>query len=302
MIIEKLIEKIHRLKEERNAIILAHNYQLDEIQSIADFVGDSLELARKAKETKSDVIVFCGVDFMAETAAILNPDKIVLHPDTDAKCPMAAMITEEDMIALRKKYKNASFVCYINTSSNVKAYCDICCTSSNAVKVVNSLDNNNVVFVPDQYLASWVESKTNKKIIKFPGYCPTHLRITREHILHKKTLYPDAVVIAHPECRQDVIEVADFVTSTSGFIRISKEIPEKTIIVATEVGIVNRLRKEVQGKIFIPAYEEAICPRMKLITLEKVCTALENMKPIVKVNDKIAEKALLVIDRMLEIQ
>lgn len=297
----KLKEKIISLKKRRNAIILAHNYQLGEIQDIADFVGDSLELSQKAAKTDADVIVFCGVLFMAETASILSPDKIVLLPDIHAGCPMADMITAEGLRERKRELPGATVVCYINTSAEVKAESDVCCTSANAVKVIESLDAREILFVPDQYLGHYISTKVNKKMILWPGFCSTHVRIQPQYITNLRREYPQAKVIIHPECRPEVIALADEVLSTGGLCRYAGRSEVKEIIVGTEIGIIHRLRKENPGKKFIPASEQAICPRMKLITLESVLWSLQEMTPGVKVPEEIRLKAKVAVDKMLEI-
>ena len=297
----ELTEKILRLKEKRNAVILVHNYQLGEVQDIADFVGDSLDLSQRASKTDAGVIVFCGVHFMAETASILCPDKTVLLPDMHAGCLMADMITAPELRASKKEHPKATVVCYINSSAAVKAESDICCTSANAVAVVESLDANEILFVPDRYLGHYVSTVTGKKMILWPGFCPTHARILPEHIIKLKQEYPQAKVVVHPECKPDVIELADEVASTSGIIRFARREDVQQMIVGTEMGIIHRLRKENPGKKFIPVSEQAVCPDMKLITLEKVLWSLEEMAPEVKVPEKIRLKAKKAVDRMLEI-
>jgi quinolinate synthase len=297
----ELTEKILKLKKKRNAVILAHNYQLGEIQDIADFVGDSLDLSQNAAKTDASVIVFCGVHFMAETASILCPDKTVLLPDEHAGCPMANMITAPQLRARKKEHPKATVVCYINSSAAVKAESYICCTSANAVGVVESLDTNEIIFVPDQYLGHYISTKTAKKMILWPGFCPTHARIMPEYIVKLRHEYPEAKVVVHPECRPDVIALADEVLSTSGMTRFAKREDVQEMIVGTEMGIIYRLKKENPGKKFIPVSEQAICPNMKLITLEKVLWSLEEMAPEVKVPEKIRLKAKAAVDRMLAV-
>jgi quinolinate synthase len=296
------VDRILKLKKTRNAVILAHNYQLGEVQDIADFVGDSLELSQNAARTGADVIVFCGVHFMAETASILCPDKVVLLPDAHAGCPMADMITAEGLRQKKQELPGATVVCYINSSAEVKAESDVCCTSANAVKVIESLDGaNEILFVPDQYLGDYIGSKTGKKMILWPGFCPTHLRIQPQHIVRLRQEYPQAKVIVHPECHPEVISLADEVLSTGGMCRYIKESEAEDIIVGTEIGIIHRLRKESPGKRFIPVSEQAVCPRMKLISLEKILWSLEEMAPEVKVQEETRLKAKAAVDRMLEI-
>lgn len=296
----KLIEKIQRLKKEKNAIILAHNYQIGEVQDIADYVGDSLGLSRTASQTDADVIVFCGVHFMAETASILCPDKKVLMPDINAGCPMADMITACGLRALKKEHPKAQVLSYVNTSAEVKAETDICCTSTNAIKVVESLkDVEEIIFVPDKYLADYVSTKANKKFIPWNGYCPTHVKILPEDITRQKKAHPKAKVIVHPECTPPVIQLADEALSTEGMCKYARASSALEIIVGTEIGLLYRLQKENPQKAFYPASEQAICPTMKLITLEKVLWSLEDMKYEVKVPEDIRVKAKGAVDRML---
>jgi len=297
----ELIEKVINLKKRRNAIILAHNYQLGEVQDIADFVGDSLELSQNAAKTEADVIVFCGVHFMAETASILCPDKVVLLPDRHASCPMADMITAEGLRERKRELPGTIVVCYINSSAEVKAESDVCCTSANAVKVIESLDAEDILFVPDQYLGHYISTRTNKRILPWPGFCPTHIRIQPQYIINLRQQYPQAKVIIHPECRPEVIALADEVLSTGGLCRYARSSEVEEIIVGTEIGIIHRLRKENPGKKFIPASEQAICPRMKLITLENILWSLQEMTSEVKVPEEIRLKAKVAVDKMLEI-
>jgi quinolinate synthase len=296
-----LAEKILSLKEKRNAVILVHNYQLGEVQDIADFVGDSLDLSQNAAKTDAGVIVFCGVHFMAETASILCPDKTVLLPDMHAGCPMANMITAPQLRAKKREHPKATVVCYINSSAAVKAESDICCTSANAIGVVESLAVDEILFVPDQYLGHYIATKTGKKMILWPGFCPTHARILPEHITKLKHEYPQAKVVVHPECTPAVIALADEVLSTSGMIHFARREDVRQMIVGTEIGIIYRLRKENPGKSFIPVSEQAVCPNMKLITLEKVLWSLEEMAPVVKVPERIRIKAKQAVDRMLAV-
>lgn len=297
----ELVEKILDLKKRRNAILLAHNYQLGEVQDIADFVGDSLELSQNAARTDADVIVFCGVHFMAETASILCPDKTVLLPDMYAGCPMADMITAEQLRKKKREHPRATVVCYINSSAEVKAESDICCTSANAVKIVESLDADEILFVPDQYLGHYVATKTGKNMILWRGFCPTHVRILPEYIIRLRQEYPEAKVIVHPECMPEVIALADEVLSTGGMIRYARREDVKEMVVGTEIGIIHRLRKENPGKRFIPVSEQAVCPNMKLISLEKVLRSLEEMKPEVKVPKGVRLRAKRAVDSMLEV-
>ncbi len=295
------VNKIYNLKKERKAVILVHNYQLGEIQDIADFIGDSLELSQKAARTDARVIVFCGVHFMAETASILCPDKVVLLPDLNAGCPMANMVTAEQLRQRKKELPDAAVVSYVNTTAEVKAESDICCTSANAVRVVESLNNEKILFVPDKYLGHYISTKINKEFFLWPGFCPTHTRIMPQHILELKENYPEAKVVVHPECRPEVIALADEVLSTGGMCRYARRDDVSQMVVSTEIGIIYRLRKENPGKRFIPVSEQAICPNMKLITLEKVLESLEEMAPEVKVSGDIRLKAKMAVDRMLEV-
>ena len=298
----ELIKKIAKLKKKRSAVILVHNYQPGEIQDIGDFVGDSLGLSRKAAQTDANVIVFCGVHFMAETASILCPNKTVLLPDINAGCPMADMITAERLRQKKAELSNARVVCYINSSAEVKAESDACCTSANAVQVIESLNTEEILFVPDQYLGHYASTQTPKKIALWPGYCPTHMRIQPKHIIHLKQQYPKAKVIIHPECRPDIIALADETLSTGGLCRYAQKSSVREIIVGTEIGIIHRLKKENPDKKFIPAHERAICPDMKLMTLEKVMWSLENMSPEVKVPEETRIKAKIAVEKMLDVK
>lgn len=297
-----LEEKIKELKKRRKAIILAHNYQLPEVQDVADFTGDSLELSRMAAKTEAEVIVFCGVHFMAETASILSPEKKVIMPDVNAGCPMANMITPEDLRRLKNKHPKATLVAYVNTSASIKAEVDICCTSTNAVGVVNALkDKEEIIFVPDKYLADYVSKQTGRKLISWNGYCPTHVKILPEDIKREKKFHPQAKVMVHLECLPQVSALADAVLSTSKMCRFAKETDAKEIIVGTEVGLIYRLKKDNPTKEFYPASERAVCPNMKCTTQEKILWALEELKEEVRVPDEIRIRAKKAIDRMLEI-
>ena len=297
----ELIDKIDWMRTAANAVILAHNYQLGEIQDIADFTGDSLELSRKAAETEADVIVFCGVHFMAETAKILSPAKTVLLPDLEAGCPMADMITAERLRGFKAEHPGRPVVAYVNTSAEVKAESDICCTSANAVKVVESLDADEILFVPDKCLGDYVASRTSKKIILYPGFCPTHHRIRPEDILRQKTEHPGAYVMAHPECTRAVIQLADGVFSTSGMLRFARESAETEFIVATEKGILHRLYRDSPNKRFYAPSEWTICPNMKKITLEKLAWSLEDMQYPIELSADIMDRARGSLERMIEI-
>lgn len=297
-----LEEKIAELKKKRNAVILSHNYQLPEVQDVADFRGDSLELSRVAAKTDAEVIVFCGVYFMAETASILSPEKKVIMPDINAGCPMANMLNAEDLRKLKKEHPKAAVVGYVNTSAEVKAELDYCCTSTNAVAVVNALkDKEEIIFVPDKYLADYVAKKTGRKMIIWNGFCPTHIKILPEDLKREKKFHPFAKIMVHPECLPQVVAMADAVLSTSQMAKFAKESEAAEFIVGTENGLVYRLKKDNPRKEFYPASERAICPNMKRTTQEKIISALEDMKEEVKVSDAIRIRARKSIDRMLEI-
>jgi len=297
----EMSEKIAALKRKRNAILLVHNYQREEIQDIADVMGDSLGLSRAAAATDKDVIVFCGVHFMAESASILNPDKTVLLPVFEAGCPMADMVTVEELRKMKERYPDAIVVTYINSSAAVKAESDICCTSANAVKVVNSVKEKRVIFVPDRNLGRYVAQHTDKEIILWPGYCWTHECLRAADVLATKEKYPDAAFIAHPECREEVWRLADAVLSTSGMVKYVKQSKAKTIIVATEMGIGYRLRKENPENNFVFPSECLVCPNMKLTTLDAVHNSLENMVHEIKVDEETRRKANLALTRMLKV-
>lgn len=299
----KILERIQRLKARRKAIFLVHNYQIGEVQDIADYLGDSLGLSRIASQTEAEIIVFCGVKFMAETASILCPDKKVLMPDLSAGCPMANMITAPQLRLLKKKHHRAQVLSYVNTSAEVKAESDVCCTSANAVKIVQALkDVKEFIFIPDKYLASYVASKTNHNFIAWSGYCPTHVAILPEDIRKQKKAHPRARVLVHPECTPPVVQLADEALSTEGMCKYAKTSPTSEMIIGTETGLLYRLRKENPRKKFYPASEKAICPNMKLTTLEKILWCLEDMKYEVKVPEKIRRPAKKAVDRMLEIK
>lgn len=293
-------DRLLELKKKRNAVILVHNYQPPEVQDIADFLGDSLDLSRKAAETKADVIVFCGVHFMAETAAILSPGKTVLLPDPSSGCPMADMIDAEKLRALKKQHPGAVVVAYVNTSAEVKAESDVCCTSANAVRVVKALKDKEIIFVPDRNLGSYVSSQTGKQMVLYSGFCPTHHKILPEHIEAMRKKYPGAEVLVHPECRPETVALADKALSTSGMVQYVKTSPAAEFIIGTEAGMVYPLRKQNPGKKFHPACEAAVCPNMKKNSLDKVMRCLEEMKPVVKVEEAVRAKALRALDRMLE--
>lgn len=298
----EIIEKIQRLKNERNAVILAHNYQPGEIQDMADFTGDSLELSRKAADCHAETIVFCGVLFMAETASILSPEKTVLLPDIHAGCPMADMIDAKQLAGLKDKYPDAVIVCYVNSSAGVKAVSDYCCTSSNAVAVVNAIEKNRrIIFVPDKNLGQFVKERTGRDIVLWPGYCPTHVVCREQQVRDVQQAHPEALTLAHPECSPDVRACADELLSTGGMLSFAGASSAKEFIIATEQGIIHTLKKRNPDKKFYPAAESFICPNMKKITLEKVLFSLEDNKYIIKVPSDIAEKARLALDRMISI-
>ena len=296
-----MLEKIRWLKQEKNAVIIVHNYQRPEIQDIADFVGDSFALSQQAALTDADVILFCGVDFMAESAAILSPDKTVLIPDVDAQCPMAAMITREALITMKQRHPDAGVVCYVNTSAPVKAESDICCTSANAVEVVESLDYDEVIFVPDKNLARYAARFTKKTIIPWDGYCPTHHQILPRDILDAKERHPGAEVLVHPECRPGVIDLADSAQSTEGMIRHARSSHSNEFIIGTESGMIHRLEKEFPTKKFYAVSNYTICPAMKMVTLPDVVRSLENLEHVVTIPDAVQERAKRALDRMLQV-
>ena len=299
---KSIIDKIIELKVKKKAIILAHNYQPPEIQDIGDYVGDSLGLCQKAANTKADVIIFCGVWFMAESASLLNPDKTVILPEKEAGCPMADMVTVIRLKELIKKYPFSKVVCYINSNSEVKALSDIICTSSNAEKIIESIPRNNeIIFIPDKHLGAYISSKTGRDMILWPGFCPVHQRILPEYIEKNKKQYPDAIVLVHPECSKEVIALANFVGSTSNILRYCRNSDNKTFIIGTEHGILHSLRKDNPNKLFIPVSDLAECKNMKKITLEKVLYSLESLTPVVSVDQNIREKALKPIEKMLKL-
>jgi quinolinate synthase len=294
-----IMEEILRLKEERNAIILVHNYQPAAIQDIADLTGDSLELSRAAATMEGDVIVFCGVDFMAETAAILSPQKTVLLPAEDACCPMAQMIGAEELKTAKEKHPDAAVVCYVNSSAEVKAESDICCTSSNAVKVVNSVAQDKIIFVPDKNLGRYAQRFTRKTILPWEGFCYVHDRITPVQIAGAREAYPDAVLLVHPECRPEVIDLADHVASTSGIIKEVCSSKAHEFIIGTEVGILHRLGKVCPGKKCYPLSNAALCKNMKKMDLTKLRDSLKTLQPRITVPKDVAKRARSAIERML---
>ena len=294
-----LLAEIQKLKTERRAVILAHNYQVPDVQDVADFTGDSLELARKATEIDAAVIVFCGVHFMAETAAILNPDKTVLMPDAQAGCPMADMLTGAQLREFKARHPGAKVVCYVNSTAEVKAESDCCCTSGNAVRIVAHYADDEVLFVPDQHLGSVVEEQLGRRLILWPGYCPTHARINPKDILDLKAAHPRALALAHPECPKPVRIVADQVLSTGQMCKFVAENPAMEFIVATEEGLLHRLKKDNPAKVFYRVSPFAVCPNMKRNTLEKVFFCLRDGAPAVQVDPAIAARARQSIAQML---
>jgi len=324
--LEDLREKILKLKDEKHAIILSHNYQRDEVQDSADFVGDSLELSRIAATFPCEVIVFCGVNFMAESASILSPEKAVLLPEPDANCPMADMIRvsgERKVLRsfagyenqpsfvfphdftlrdIKARYPGVPVVAYVNSTAEVKAESDICCTSANVVKVIESLDTDTVISIPDRNLSMWAQKNTQKKVIAWDGFCHVHDRVTREDVLRARNEHPGALVMAHPECRPEVLELSDHVTSTSGMLRFAKSSGAGEFIVGTEVGILHRLQGENPEKAFYPLRKDMICPNMKKTTLNSVLRALSEMKTIIKVPEVIRVPAKRALDRMLAVK
>lgn len=296
------IERVRELLQARNALLLAHNYQRDEVQEIADITGDSLGLSIEAARSGADVIVFCGVHFMAESAAILSPEKKVILPRIEAGCPMADMITGDELKEFREGNPEHVVVTYVNSTAEVKAYTDICCTSANAVSVIRHIPEGRKIFmVPDRNLARYVEEKAGRKLEWWDGYCPTHDRVTADEVLKMKEVHPESVVVVHPECRPDVVDLADHVCSTSGMYAYCRESTAKKFIIGTEMGILYRLRKESPDKEFFLASEALICPNMKLTTIDDVIECLEEMKNIITVPEEIGERAKKALDAMLEV-
>lgn len=293
--------RINRLKAVHHAAVLAHNYQIGEVQDVADFVGDSLELSQMAAKIDAEVIVFCGVHFMAETAAILSPQKTVLMPDIHAGCPMADMITARELIDWKKQYPGRKVVCYVNTSAEVKAECDICCTSSNALQVVESVEGDEILFAPDKNLAAYVARFTKKKIIPWDGYCYVHHNISARDVRLKKERFPKAEVWVHPECRPEVIDLADKVFSTGKMVREARTIEKPDILIGTEAGIIYRMKKENPEKNFHPVKDLALCANMKKIDLKKVLSSLEEMRYKVEVPLEISQRARGAIEKMVKI-
>ncbi|VUT27593.1 MAG: Quinolinate synthase A [Candidatus Syntrophoarchaeum sp. GoM_oil] len=299
----RIVTSIEELKAEKNASILAHNYVRGEIQNIADFIGDSLELARRASETNADIIVFCGVDFMAETASILNPEKKVLIPDIGSICPMAQMLAMEDLIEAKKAYPDAEVVLYVNTLAEAKVYADCICTSANADRVVNAMESDTILFGPDINLGNYVRKRTDKNIIPVPDYglCPTHHQITLPDLIEAKKAHPAAEVVVHPECIEEVQDMADKIASTSGMIIYCSESDADEFLIGTEVGLIYRLRKEIPNKKFYPVSGTTVCPQMKMHTLDNIERALREEVFEVKVPEDIRKEAIKPILRMLEL-
>lgn len=298
----ELTEKIKQIKQEKNAIILAHYYVPDEVQEIADYIGDSYYLSKVAKGTDADIIVFCGVSFMGESAAILNPGKKVLMPDKKADCAMAHMVNLNKIEEMRKQYDDLAVVCYINSTAEIKTYSDVCVTSANAIKIVRNLTNKNIFFIPDGNLGRYVaEQVPEKNIILNDGYCPIHAAMTKESVLKKKEEYPQAKFLVHPECTQELLDEADYIGSTSGIINFVGQDDGDEYIIGTEIGVLYELKKENPDKKFYTLTEQQICTDMKFVTLEKVLDVLQNETNQVVVSDEMREKALAPLEKMLEL-
>jgi quinolinate synthase len=296
-----VLSEIEELRRERRAVILVHNYQRREVQAIADYLGDSLGLARQAASSPAEVIVFCGVHFMAETANILSPEKITLLPDPEAGCPLADTITAEGLRRLKAGHPGAAVVTYVNSSAEVKAESDYCCTSGNAVQVVRAVEAREIIFAPDRNLGRYVRKVTGRELIIWDGCCPVHDRITREQIASLKQRHPGAPFVAHPECREEVLELADEVASTQGIYDFARRSPAREVIVGSEMGMLYRLEKESPGKAFFFPSEDTLCPNMKLITLEKVARSLRTLEPRVVVPEGVRSRALQAVERMVSI-
>jgi len=295
-------QQIQILKKKHHAVILAHNYQNPEIQDVADFVGDSLDLSLKATKTVAKTIIFCGVDFMAESAKILNPEKTVILPDKTANCPMAEMVDAESLSWLIKEHPDAEVVAYINTTADVKALADICCTSANGVKIVKSRTAKKIIFVPDRNLGLYIQKQVpEKEMILWPGVCRTHHDIKKEDIVSLKKKHSDAEILVHPECQPEIIEFADYAFSTNGMVNYAKTSPKKEFIIGTEKGLCYRLEKENPGKKFYPVLT-AICPNMKKITLEKVLKSMQILEPKINLSDEIMQKTYVPLQRMMMIK
>lgn len=299
---DNIIKKIKALKEKKNAVILAHCYQPVEIDKVADYVGDSLHLSQVASKTDADIIIFAGVYFMAQTAKLLSPNKKVLLPQIEAGCRMADMISFRQLKEFKAQHPDIPTVCYVNSTAEVKSECDMCCTSSNAVKIVKSMGVPKILFLPDTYLGKWVEKQLgNVEVITYPGFCPTHLQIRPNDIENARKTHPEALVLAHPECHMSVSSIADYVGSTTGIMKFAKESDNKSFIIATEQGVVDRLKRDLPDKEIIPVKENIICPNMKMTSLEDILHVLETEDNEIFVDDNIAPKAVRCIDRMLEV-
>jgi len=300
---ENLKKKIAQLKKEKKAVIIVHNYQRDEIQDIADISGDSLALSQAAVRADAEVIVFCGVDFMAESASILNPGKIVLLPVKEAGCPMADMVTPERLKEKKREHPDAAVVCYVNSSAAIKAESDICCTSSNAIEIVKSLENyKEIIFIPDKNLGRYIQKNVpDKKIILWEGFCPTHIRVSKEEVLKAKEAHPEAEVLAHPECNPDIWSVSDHICSTGGMFKYVKNSKSKSFIIVTEVGMLYGLKKANPDKEFYTPSERLVCPTMKLTTLGWVAHSLEAMEHQIKITGEVRDKAYKSLERMLKV-
>jgi len=294
-------KKILELKNKHNCLILAHNYQLPEVQDIADFLGDSLDLAVKASKTDAENIIFCGVNFMAESAKILNPEKNVIIPDIDARCPMAYMVDYKDLVKLKKQNPEAKVVAYINTTAKTKTLADICCTSANGKKIVKSVSAEKIIFIPDRNLGAYIQRFfTDKKLILWPGMCPTHHKIRKDDIIKLKKQHPDSEILVHPECRPEIIDIADHALSTNGMVNYAKKSKTNEFIIGTEKELCYRLKNENPDKDFYPI-KSAICPNMKKITLEKVLKSLETLEPKVILSDEIMKKAKIPLQKMMDV-
>ncbi len=300
---ENLLEFINSRKKELDAIILAHYYQPGIIQEVADFVGDSFQLARQAAQTEARVIVFCGVSFMAESAKILNPDKMVILPEISAGCPMADMVGAQALEELKAKHQGALVVSYVNSSAAVKAVSDICCTSSNAVAVINSIPaDKEIIFVPDRNLGSYVGQQTGRDLILWEGYCPIHNQLLADDVLAQKNQHPGAQVVVHPECRPEIIELADAVRSTAGILQYVKDSPASEFIIGTEEGFIYTLEKNCPGKTFYLARSNFSCQDMKKISLDKLASSLETLQYQIEVEESISSKARIALERMLSVK
>ncbi len=299
---DDIIKEILELKKKRNAVIVAHNYQVDDVQEVADIVGDSLALSKYCADVQKEVIVFCGVHFMAESAKILSPDKVVLLPEIDAGCPMADMVTKEALIEEKKKFPKATVVCYINSSAEVKSECDVCCTSSNAVDIVRAVNNKDILFVPDQNLGSYVSRMVpEKNIILWNGYCITHHRVKIDELIRAKELRPNAEVLVHPECQSDIVDVADFSGSTKQIIDYATNSSNKEFIIGTEMGVLFKLKKDNPDKNFYLLSQGLVCPNMKKTSLMSVYSSLNEMKYEINLDETIRLKAKKALDNMLKL-